>query len=224
MEAACSAEYWAETIIINNRSILICENLNLTLQRSKCTYQHQQQQRRNFLTTERNVMIPTYFRFGWNLTKKTAVRIIVYNALLAAIITGNTLAQETGTSADQPGAVESTCPTPYIKVIKPRVAQVGQTVTIRGRRFGTQEGQVSFSGSVAELLPCGQTTGLKLWCRRVSEPATCLSPGRAKPAATPDISKSENLKKRNNFYCVLCFICRVRIVLCFCQKGIRVCS
>ena len=93
-------------------------------------------------------MIPTYFRFGWNLTKKTAVRIIVYNALLVTIITGNTLAQETGTPANQPGAVESTCPTPYIKVIKPRVAQVGQTVTIRGRRFGTQEGQVSFSGSI----------------------------------------------------------------------------
>ena len=94
-------------------------------------------------------MIPTYFRFGWNLTKKTAVRIIVYNALLAAITTGNTLAQETGSPSDQPGAVEGSCPTPYIKVIKPRVAQVGQTVTIRGRRFGTQEGQVSFSGSVA---------------------------------------------------------------------------
>ena len=104
---------------------------------------------KKFLTTERNVMIPTYFRFGCNLTKKTVVRIIVYNTLLAAIITGNTLAQETGTSADQPGSVESTCPTPYIKVIKPRVAQVGQTVTIRGRRFGTQEGQVSFPGNIA---------------------------------------------------------------------------
>ena len=107
---------------------------------------------KKFLTTERNVMIPTCFRFGWSLTKKTVVRIIVYNALLAAITTGNTLAQETGTSADQPGAGGSTCPTPYIKVIKPRVAQVGQTVTIRGRRFGTQEGQVSFSGSVAETV------------------------------------------------------------------------
>ena len=97
-------------------------------------------------------MIPTYFRFGCNLTKKTVVRIIIYNTLLAAIITGNALAQETGTLADQPGSVESTCPTPYIKVIKPRVTQVGQTVTIRGRRFGTQEGQVSFSGSVAETV------------------------------------------------------------------------
>jgi hypothetical protein len=97
-------------------------------------------------------MIPTYFRFVWNLTKKTVVRIIVYNALLATIITGNTLAQETSTSADQPGSEESTCPTPYIKIIKPRVAQVGQTITIRGRRFGTQEGQVSFSGNVAGVV------------------------------------------------------------------------
>ena len=97
-------------------------------------------------------MILTYFRFGWNLTKKTAVRIIIYNALLAAIITGNTLAQETSPPADQSGAGESLCPTPYIKAVKPRITQVGQTVTIRGRRFGTQEGQVSFSGSVAETV------------------------------------------------------------------------
>jgi hypothetical protein len=93
-------------------------------------------------------MIPTYFLFSWNLTKKTAVRIIVYNALLVTIITGNTLAQETGTSADQPGSEKSSCPTPYIKAVKPRIAQVGQTVTIRGRRFGSQEGQVSFSGNI----------------------------------------------------------------------------
>jgi hypothetical protein len=93
-------------------------------------------------------MVPTYFHFSWNLTKKTAVRIIVYNALLVSIITGNTLAQETGTSADQPGSEENSCPTPYIKAVKPRIAQVGQTVTIRGRRFGSQEGQVSFPDNI----------------------------------------------------------------------------
>ena len=55
-------------------------------------------------------------------------------------------------AVDQPGAGENPCPTPYIKLIKPRVTQVGQTVTIRGRRFGTQEGLVSFSGNVAETV------------------------------------------------------------------------
>ena len=129
-------------------------------------------------------MIPTYFRFNWNLTKKTVVRIIVYNTLLAAIITGNTLAQETGTSADQPGAVESTCPTPYIKVIKPRVAQVGQTVTIRGRRFGTQEGQVSFFGSVAETVI--------MW---VNNRITVVVPSGAK---TGDVFVTRACKNRSN--------------------------
>ena len=74
-------------------------------------------------------------------------------------------------AADPPGAGENSCPTPYIKVIKPRVTQVGQTVTIRGRRFGTQEGLVIFSGNVAEtvtmwvnnritvVVPPGATTG-----------------------------------------------------------------
>ena len=32
------------------------------------------------------------------------------------------------------------CPKPYIKLIKPKLAKVGQQVTIRGRRFG-EEGQ-----------------------------------------------------------------------------------
>ena len=55
-------------------------------------------------------------------------------------------------AVDQPGAGENPCPTPYIKLIKPRVTQVGQTVTIRGRRFGTQKGLVSFSGKFAETV------------------------------------------------------------------------
>ena len=38
------------------------------------------------------------------------------------------------------------CPTPYIKLIKPNLASVGQQVIIRGRRFGPEEkkGEVIF--------------------------------------------------------------------------------
>lgn len=33
----------------------------------------------------------------------------------------------------------SPCPKPYIKLIKPKLAKAGQQVTIRGRRFGSEE-------------------------------------------------------------------------------------
>jgi len=41
----------------------------------------------------------------------------------------------------------SPCPTPYIKIIKPKLAQPGQEITIRGRRFGEYEesGDVIFT-------------------------------------------------------------------------------
>ena len=32
-----------------------------------------------------------------------------------------------------------TCPTPYIKMIKPKLAQPGQEIIIRGHRFGVEE-------------------------------------------------------------------------------------
>jgi len=38
---------------------------------------------------------------------------------------------------DKPEATP--CPKPYIKLIKPKLAKVGQQVTIRGRRFGNEE-------------------------------------------------------------------------------------
>jgi hypothetical protein len=34
---------------------------------------------------------------------------------------------------------DSPCLTPYIKIIKPKLAQPGQEITIRGRRFGPEE-------------------------------------------------------------------------------------
>lgn len=46
-------------------------------------------------------------------------------------------------SSDQVTAQEmednSSCPTPYIKIIKPKLAQPGQAIIIRGRRFGPEE-------------------------------------------------------------------------------------
>ena len=33
----------------------------------------------------------------------------------------------------------SPCPTPYIKIIKPKLAQPGQVIIIRGHRFGPEE-------------------------------------------------------------------------------------
>ena len=34
---------------------------------------------------------------------------------------------------------DSPCPTPYIKIIKPKLAQHGQEIIIRGRRFGPED-------------------------------------------------------------------------------------
>ena len=46
-------------------------------------------------------------------------------------------------SSDQVTAQEmednSSCPTPYIKIIKPKLAQPGQVIIIRGHRFGPEE-------------------------------------------------------------------------------------
>ncbi len=36
---------------------------------------------------------------------------------------------------------DSPCPTPYIKIIKPKLAQPGQEIIIRGRRFGPEDKQ-----------------------------------------------------------------------------------
>jgi hypothetical protein len=36
---------------------------------------------------------------------------------------------------------DSPCPTPYIKIIKPKLAQQGQEIIIRGRRFGHEDKQ-----------------------------------------------------------------------------------
>jgi hypothetical protein len=155
---------------------------------------------KKFLTTERDVMIPTYFRFGCNLTKKTVVRIIVYNALLASIIAGNTLAQETGTSADQPGAGESTCPTPYIKLVKPRIAQVGQTVTIRGRRFGTQEGQISFSGNVAETVTIWANNRITVVVPPSAETGSVIVTRSCNTSSNSGYLKIREPEKKSNVY------------------------
>jgi len=44
-----------------------------------------------------------------------------------------------GLSLAQDKSETPPCPKPYIKLIKPKLAKVGQQVTIRGRRFGKEE-------------------------------------------------------------------------------------
>jgi hypothetical protein len=41
------------------------------------------------------------------------------------------------------------CPPAYIKLVSPRSAKVGDTISIQGWRFGDDEGQVMFPGGVA---------------------------------------------------------------------------
>ena len=48
---------------------------------------------------------------------------------------------------------EGPCPKPYIKAIFPRAGTPGEQVKIRGKRFGTEPGEVIFSNEVkAEIL------------------------------------------------------------------------
>ena len=44
-------------------------------------------------------------------------------------------------AAAQEKEAGSPCPTPYIKIIKPKLAQHGQEIIIRGRRFGHEDKQ-----------------------------------------------------------------------------------
>jgi len=53
------------------------------------------------------------------------------------------------------------CPKPYIRVISPKAGLPGDRVEIRGRRFGTEQGEVSFSPNVkANVL---EWTNTKIW-------------------------------------------------------------
>jgi hypothetical protein len=48
---------------------------------------------------------------------------------------------------------EGPCPKPYIRVVSPKAGLPGDRVEIRGRRFGTEKGDVFFSPNVkAEIL------------------------------------------------------------------------
>jgi len=44
---------------------------------------------------------------------------------------------------------KSPCPSPYIKLVSPRAAAVGATVSLQGWRFGKDTGQVVFSNGVS---------------------------------------------------------------------------
>jgi hypothetical protein len=55
-----------------------------------------------------------------------------------------------GIALSQEQADKEVCPTPYIKLIKPKLARAGQQITIRGHRFGEQAqvGEVTFSPGI----------------------------------------------------------------------------
>ena len=58
-------------------------------------------------------------------------------------------------------AQKGPCPKPYIRVIRPKAGLPGDRVEIRGRRFGTEKGNVFFSPNVkAEVL---EWTNTKIW-------------------------------------------------------------
>lgn len=54
------------------------------------------------------------------------------------------LLYHTGTAEEE----EDPCPKPYIKAIFPRAATPGEQVKIRGKRFGTEPGEVIFNTEV----------------------------------------------------------------------------
>lgn len=60
-------------------------------------------------------------------------------SVIAGLLTlwGSLLFIELSLAQDKPETAP--CPTPYIKIIKPKLAQPGQEIIIRGRRFGKDE-------------------------------------------------------------------------------------
>ena len=54
-------------------------------------------------------------------------------------------------SLAQENAEKEVCPKPYIKLLKPQLAKVGQQIAIRGHRFGDKQddGEVIFSPGIS---------------------------------------------------------------------------
>ena len=76
---------------------------------------------------------------------------------LATLALFSLFPMNTGTTQEAIGP----CPKPYIRVISPKAGLPGDRVGIRGRRFGTEKGNVFFSPSVeAEVL---EWTNTKIW-------------------------------------------------------------
>lgn len=68
------------------------------------------------------------------MTKKSVVR----GVLLGLAVCLTSLCYNDHLAA-QDKKDDSSCLTPYLKIIKPKLAQPGQVITIRGRRFGSEE-------------------------------------------------------------------------------------
>jgi hypothetical protein len=84
----------------------------------------------------------------------TPVRTI---AILGTLSLVSLLLVNTATAREE----KEPCPKPYIRVISPKAGLPGDRVVIRGRRFGTEKGSVTFSPNVkAEVL---EWTNTRIW-------------------------------------------------------------
>jgi hypothetical protein len=74
---------------------------------------------------------------------------VVTIAFLVALALFSLIPVNTGTTQEGTGP----CPKPYIRVISPKAGLPGDRIAIRGRRFGTEKGNVLFSPNAkAEVL------------------------------------------------------------------------
>ncbi len=83
-----------------------------------------------------------------SMVRGTKRALIVGFIVLVGVMGNNAMsASAQGPEGDTP----SSCPKPYIKLIKPNVAASGEQIVIRGHRFGTQgkASEVIFSPGIA---------------------------------------------------------------------------
>ena len=78
-------------------------------------------------------------------------------AVLVTLAFFSVFLMNTATAQEQ----QAPCPKPYIRVISPKAGLPGDRVEIRGRRFGTEQGEVFFSPNVkAKVL---EWTNSSIW-------------------------------------------------------------
>ena len=85
--------------------------------------------------------------------KPTIYKLIVCLAVLVLItgLCGYSAvlpAQEEKEETTEDSSGQTSCPSPYIKLVSPRAAAAGARITIEGARFGKDTGQVIFPGNL----------------------------------------------------------------------------